>query len=441
MQFSYEALSAAGESVRGVVEAVDRRSAVTVLSERGQYVVTLQAGAGTENSKSKIQNENLRARPSVLTGGSGSGGVKVQAGRLRGEQKVRQGWWGRVTKKDVIALTGQLSTALRSGLPLMDCLKIIRQQSKKQGMINLLEDLEHQVSTGVSLSEAMGRHKRVFGPLYCAMVRVGETGGILDHTTSQLTRLLGRDEQIRTQMRNAAAYPLFVLGLGLASVVVITTGLLPRVVGTIYEGTAQLPWPTQMLMGISGFVGSPWGALTGVVAAAVVWGLWRWHNSSSGKVRWDSFKLRIPVLGAVLRSIAVGRFARTFGALTQGGVGVLESLGVVRDTLGNEVLGREIDEVIEEVRGGAPLAEPLAWSGRFPPLLVQIVAVGEQTGKLDELLLSAADTFDAEADAAIARFMAIMPAVLVLLLAVVIGFIVVATLLPIVGMELGVGGI
>lgn len=434
MQFSYEALSEAGESVRGVVEAADRRSAVTVLADRGEYVVTLGTaeGRGQKAEGAKAEGRGQKA-------GKAEYGEPRQKGQGK-ERRVRQGWWGRVTKKDVIALTGQLSTALRSGLPLMNCLGIIRQQSKKQGMIDLLEDLEHQVSAGVSLSEAMGRHGRVFGPLYCAMVRVGETGGILEDTTSELTRLLGRDEQVRTQMRNASAYPLFVLGVGLASVAVIVTGLLPRVVGTIYDETAQLPWPTEMLLGLSDFAGSPWGWLTGLALVVVAWGVWRWHKGASGKVRWDGLLLRIPALGAVLRSIAVGRFARTFGALTQGGVGVLESLGVVRDTLGNEVLGREIDTVIEQVRGGAELAEPLASSGRFPPLLVQIVAVGEQTGKLDELLLSAAETFDAEADAAIARFMAILPAVMVLLLAVVIGFIVVATLLPIVGMQLGVGG-
>ena len=156
-------------------------------------------------------------------------------------------------------------------------------------------------------------------------------------------------------------------------------------------------------------------------------------------MKWDTFKLRIPILGSVLRTIAVGRFARTLGALTQGGVIILEALSVVRDTLGNELLGREIDDVAEKVKRGESLAEPLGGSGNFPPLLVQIVSIGEQTGKLDELLLNAADTFDTDADSAINRFMAIFPALLILLLALVIGFIIAATLLPIVVMQLGGG--
>jgi len=151
--------------------------------------------------------------------------------------------------------------------------------------------------------------------------------------------------------------------------------------------------------------------------------------------------VKVPILGFVLRTIAVGRFARTLGALTKGGVTILEALSVVRDTLGNELLAGKIDDVAEKVKTGASLAAPLGSSGLFPPLLVQIVSIGEQTGKLDEMLLDAADTFDGEADAAIARFMAIFPAVLVLLLALVIGFIIAATLLPIVFMILGEGAL
>ncbi len=164
----------------------------------------------------------------------------------------------------------------------------------------------------------------------------------------------------------------------------------------------------------------------------------RW-TKTVGKIRWDAFKLRIPILGSVLRTIAVGRFARTLGALTKGGVIILEALNVVRDTLGNELLGREIDIVADKVKRGESLAEPLSESGYFPPLLVQIVSIGEQTGKLDELLLNAAETFDTDADSAINRFMAIFPAMLILLLALIIGFIILATLLPIVAMTLGGG--
>jgi type II secretory pathway component PulF len=183
-----------------------------------------------------------------------------------------------------------------------------------------------------------------------------------------------------------------------------------------------------------------YGWITIILIIAGLYYLTQWAKTR-GRIQWDTFKLRVPIVGSVLRTIAVGRFARTLGALTKGGVTILEALAVVRDTLGNELLGREIDVVADKVKRGESLAAPLGESGYFPPLLVQIVSIGEQTGRLDELLLNAADTFDTEADSAITRFMSIFPAVLILLLAVVVGFIIVATLLPILVMQLGAGGL
>ena len=165
----------------------------------------------------------------------------------------------------------------------------------------------------------------------------------------------------------------------------------------------------------------------------------KWKESEHGRLKWDSFVLNFPVLGGVIRSISVGRFARTLGALTKGGIGILESLAVVRDTLNNELLGRSIDDVAEKARTGHSLAEPLKDSALFPPLLVQIVSMGEHTGKLDEMLLTAADTFDEQADSAVQRLMALFPLFMILILAVIIFFIIMATLLPIMMMTMGEG--
>jgi type II secretory pathway component PulF len=231
-----------------------------------------------------------------------------------------------------------------------------------------------------------------------------------------------------------------VLCLGVISVAIIVTWILPNVMSNLDVDAAMLPWPTRVLMASSsmskGLLTTMYGwAGLAIVGALIFFGA-HWIRRK-GRMRWDGFRLKIPILGHVLRSIAVGRFARTLGALTQGGVTILEALNVVRDTLGNEVLGAQIDHVAEEVKRGESLAVPLDACGYFPPLLVQVVAVGEQTGTLDELLLNAAETFDEEADAAISRFMAVFPAVLILLLAVVVGFIIIATLLPMVTLQLG----
>ena len=409
-QFSYKAVNQGGEHITGMIDAVDRRSAVGSLVDKGQFVIEL-----AEETKAA----------------SVSGKEAVVSGLTR---FVRLGP-RRITGKDILAMAGQLSTALRAGLPLMNGLEIIREQQHKTAMKEMLGELVKSVSSGQSLSEAMDKQEKTFSPLYRSMIRVGETGGILEQTTAQLTEILSRDQKVKTNMKNALAYPVFVLSLGLVSVAVIITWILPKILATISGGAAALPWPTRLLMAISDFT-KAYGLLFIILIVAGGYYLKRWVRGP-GKIEWDTFKLRVPVLGSVLRTIAVGRFARTLGALTKGGVTILESLSVVRDTLGNELLGREIDEVAEKVKGGSSLAGPLGASGHFPPLLVQIVSIGEQTGKLDELLLNAADTFDDEADSAISKFIAIFPAVLILLLALVIGFIIAATLLPIVVMELG----
>jgi type II secretory pathway component PulF len=415
-QFFYKAVNQSGGHTTGSIEAVDRKGAVVALTGQGHFVTEL-----TEEAPSQV-----------------AGGEKVA---LDIGQLVRFGS-RKVSSKDVLAFTTQLSTALRAGLPLMRGLELIREQQHKVATKELLGELVDAVSSGQSLSEAMAKHEDVFSPLYMSMVRVGETGGILEQTTAQLAEMLTREEKIRANMKNASAYPIFVLCLGLVSVVIVMTVILPRIIGTLGTDVSALPLPTRILIGVSSLVKGLFTSLLGwIVVAASGVGLYyfrKWRKTR-GRLTYDTFKLRIPILGSVLRTIAVGRFARTLGALTMGGVTILEALGVVRDTLGNELLGTEIDSVAEKVKRGESLAEPLGESGYFPPLLVQIVSVGEQTGKLDELLLNAADTFDTEADSAISKFMAIFPAILILVLALVIGFIIAATLLPIVALQLGGG--
>ena len=400
----------------GTVDAADRRSAVAALTGRGHFVTEL-IEQGRQRARSGEEAAPLEM-PALLPFG----------GR-------------RIASKDILAMTTQLSTAVRAGLPLLNCLELIRKQQHKPAMRRIFDSLVKSVNGGQSLSEAM-TETRAFSPLYLSMIRVGETGGILEETSQQLASILSREEKVKTDVKSASAYPIFVLFMGFVSAAVVLIGILPRILATVDVPASAMPLPTRILMDASGllrtlFLTVPgWVGLIGAVAA--VYALRRWTRGA-GQLEWDAFKLKIPILGPVLRTIAVGRFARTLGALTAGGVTILEALSVVRDTMGNELLAREIDTVAEKVKRGEALAEPLEESGYFPPLLVQIVAIGEQTGKLDELLLNAAETFDTDADAAIKRFMDIFPALLILILALVIGFIIAAALLPIVQMSLSAG--
>ncbi len=410
----------------GVVDAADRRSAVAALTGRGHFVMEL-----IEKGR---EHEASPHAPSAAD----SAGQTAVSGVL---DSLRQ---GRIGSRDVLTMTTQLSTAVRAGLPLLNCLELMRKQQRKPALKRMFERLTKDVSGGKALSEALAEHKGVFNPLYLSMIRVGETGGILEQTSLQLAMILAREEKIKSNMKTAAAYPIFLLGLGMASAILVVTVMLPKILSTVDMSTAAMPMPTRVLLSASHFFRglftsvAGWMTLAVLVAGFLAFRKWA---RTKGRVQWDAFRLKIPILGAVLRTIAVGRFARTLGALTKGGVTILESLAVVRDTLGNEVLAREVDLVAEKVKRGESLADPLEQSGYFPPLLVQIVAIGEQTGKLDELLLNAAETFDTDADAAISRFMSLFPAVLILVLAIVIGFVIAAALLPIVMMSLGAGAV
>jgi len=394
--------------VAGTVDAVDRKAAIAELAEQGRFVLELAEG-----------------KPD--SGASGS--------LLGGAASLRSG--GSVSRKELLAMLSQLATALKAGLPMVNALEIIKAQQQKQAGFELMQELVAAVSGGDSLSEAMSRRPELFDRLSISMVRVGETGGILEQTAEELVKLKHREQKIRSNLMNAAAYPIFVLSVGVLSMIVILVWVLPKIIGTIGISPAMLPLPTRLLMGLSHFLVN-WGWLCVIAIGVGLVFFNKWKQTPEGRFRWDGFKLRLPLFGPVVRTLAVGRFARTLGALTKSGVTILESLQVVRDTLGNEALGRQIDQVAAQVKTGRPLAEPLEQSGMFPPLLVQITAMGEQTGRLDELLLSAAETFDETADTAMNRFLALFPAILILLLACAIFFIIVATLLPIVGMDLSV---
>ena len=243
---------------------------------------------------------------------------------------------------------------------------------------------------------------------------------------------------VRDKLRSAAAYPIFVLVLASISVVVIVTMILPRIMGSLLAEAdpAALPLPTRLLMGISDAVNSPIGLGGALVIVLAVLGFRRWIRSEDGRLSFDRFKLRVPVLGTALRKVAVARFARTLGTLTRSGVQIVEAMGVIRDTLGNEALARQIDEATGQITEGQSIAEPLRQTGQFPPLLTQVIAMGERTGRLDVLLLQTAESYEKETAAALDRVMTILPAVFIVVLAVVVGFILAAVLLPMLTMDL-----
>jgi len=345
----------------------------------------------------------------------------------------------RLRQRQLAALTRQLATSLEAGLPLLTALDVMCRELEHAPSRELLRQVAMRCQQGARLSEALEDYPRVFEPMYVRLVRVGETGGMLDAVLGQMADLLERRIELRERVKTASIYPSIVLLLGLASVGIIVAFIVPRIVESIGAETILLPWPTRVMMGVSDFLKRWWLPLLGVAAGvsigwrqAVLHGPWR--------VWWDATKLRVPILGRLIRQLEASRFARSLGMLARGGVTLTEALPVVRDTLANQVMREAVGQVTESIHSGESIASPLQRCGLFPPLLVQMVRVGEHTGRLDEMLLRAAQVHESQARVTLDRFVSVLPVVMILGLACVIGFIVAGLVLAIVEFQtVGVG--
>jgi type II secretory pathway component PulF len=406
-EFQYTAMDQKGAVRSGHIAMPTRSQAIAALAQQGRFVT--QIGEHAQQS-----------------------GAQQPPGALR-----LAGWSGkrRLPLRLKSSMFAQLSTALSAGLALLPALRIIEEQATQPALRQLTGELANAVQGGESLSEAFAHQPRVFAPLEISMIRVGETAGVLDQVMGSLADFAERDLEFREKIRSAATYPLFVLGLAGVSVLIILLFILPRILATVGDTAALLPWPTRVLMAISNLARA-WGWL-GALLCVGGWRLFsRWRATPAGGIAWDRFLLRLPLVGTALRRSAVARFARTLGTLTRAGIDIIEAMRVMRDTLGNRALAAKIDRIAASITQGQSIAEPLRQSGEFPPLLIQVIALGERTGRLDELLLKVADAYEKETAAAVQRVMSILPAVLIVCLALIVAFILAAVLLPIVSMEL-----
>ena len=402
-KFRYSALHQDGQSVTGFLDADSTQQAIADLTDRGAFVTDISSGDD----------------------GSGRLGIPNWIRRNRIPARLHA------------SMLEQLATALQSGLPLLVALRAAEKQADNRALRAMLGDLATRVQSGESLSAAMASQEGNFSKLQISMIRVGETAGLLDSVMVYLADLAVREMEIREKIRSAAAYPLFVLGLAFVSVLIILTWILPQILETVTESGALLPLPTQILLGVTSVLRTWWWLLLiGIVLLS--WGFGYWLSKPEGRLAFDTFKLKVPVLGTALRRIAVTRFARTLGTLSKAGVQILEALNVLRDTLGNEALARKIDEVAASITQGESIAEPLARTGEFPPLLTQVIAMGERTGRLDELLLRTAKAYERETTASVERLMTLLPAVLIVLLAVVVGLVLASVILPIANMQMAI---
>ena len=355
--------------------------------------------------------------------------IVVTTVKEKGKEIALPKFGGGIGQKEIAVFTRQFSVMIDAGLPLVQCLDILGQQQENKTFQKVLLQVRQDVEAGSSLAEAMRKHPQAFNDLYVNMVAAGEAGGILDTILQRLAAYIEKAVKLSGQVKSALVYPIAVITIAVVVVYVILWKVIP-VFATLFEGLGgTLPWLTQIVVNLSNFIGNFWWLIL-IVVFGSIFALRQYYQTDAGRYQIDKIMLKIPVLGVLLRKIAVARFCRTLGTLMSSGVAILEALDITARTAGNAVIEEALLQVRKAVEEGKTIAEPLTRSEQFPPMVCQMISVGEHTGAMDAMLSKIADFYEDEVDAAVEGMMALMEPVIIAILGVVIGVIVVAMYLP-----------
>ncbi|MDD5558825.1 type II secretion system F family protein [Candidatus Methylomirabilis sp.] len=340
------------------------------------------------------------------------------------------GFGGRVKEKDLAVFTRQLATMIDAGLPLVQCLETLASQQPNRQLKKTLTEIRVNVEGGSTFAAALKRHPTVFNPLYANMVEAGEAGGLLDTILNRLAVYIEKAMNLRRKVKGAMIYPSTIVTVAIAVVIFLLTFVIPVFEGFFEGSGVPLPLPTQIVMAVSRFVRRYLLAGLSLVITGIV-GIRFSYKTEKGRRAIDGLFLRTPIFGSLLRKVAVARFTRTLGTLIASGVPILDGLDITAKTAGNKVVEEAIIETRGNIAEGKTIADPLRASGVFPPMVVQMISVGEQTGALDSMLEKIAEFYDAEVDQAVANLTALIEPILIVFLGVVVGGMIVAMYLPI----------
>jgi len=398
------------------------------VTSSGRSVSGVQDGDGLKAVKAKLKKEGII----VLAIREGASARAVRRGGA-----ASFSFANRVKLGDVANTTRQLATLLSSGLPLMDALSVLVEQEENEGLRAALSTVRDSVREGASLADALKDNPKVFSPLYINMVSAGEASGTLEITLDRLADFLDEQVRFRGRMSAALAYPAFMTVIGISMLFFIFSFVMPRIIGMFQDMKQQLPFITTMLLVVVRFFSNFWWALL-LAGGGGAYYFMRYARTQAGKENIDARLLRLPVLGPLIRMIAVSRFTRTLGTLLQSGVPTLAALDIVKNVIGNSVLANAVQKARENVREGEPIADPLRRSGLFPPVVVQMVAVGEKSGELEKMLLKISDSFDRTVETRLTGLLALLEPIIILAMGLIIGFVVIAIMLPMLEMSSGV---
>ncbi|MGH9775576.1 MAG: type II secretion system F family protein [Candidatus Acidiferrales bacterium] len=376
--------------------------------------------SGERAAQSKAELANLLRREQI----------NVSKVSEKGKEFAFPTFGGGVTSKELAVFTRQFSVMIDAGLPLVQCLEILAGQQDNKTFQKILTGVRGSVEGGSTLSGAMRGFEKVFDPLYYNMVEAGETGGILDTILQRLSTYIEKNVKLKRAVKSAMIYPISVLSIAAGVIALLLWKVVPIFV-TLFNGLgAELPLPTRIVIGLSNLIGSIYGGLLLALVIGIVIGLKVWYGTPKGRMVLDAVILKLPVLGILMRKIAVARFSRTLGTLISSGVPILEGLDITARTAGNAVVESAILKTRKAVEAGRSLVEPLKDTEVFPGMVTQMIGVGEQTGAMDAMLAKIADFYEEEVDAAVKDLLTALEPVMIVFLGVVVGGIVISMYLP-----------
>jgi type IV pilus assembly protein PilC len=346
------------------------------------------------------------------------------------DEEQRKKRKGRIKTRDIVIFTRQFSTMINAGLPLVQALDILSRQSENKALQDVTRQVVYDVESGNTVADALRKHPHAFTDLYVNMVAAGEAGGILDTILMRLATFLEKSDALMGKVKSAMVYPAVICSVAVIAIVVLLIFVIPVFENMFASVNMALPLPTRVVIGLSKFLTGYWWAVGGGIYGTIFL-IQRYYATPGGRLNIDKFMLQIPVLGDLLRKSAVSRFTRTLGTLISSGVSILDGLEITARTAGNRVIHDAIMESRASIAGGDTISAPLEKSQVFPPMVISMIAVGEQTGGLDEMLSKIADFYDTEVDTAVSALLSLMEPVMIVFLGVVVGGMVVAMYLPI----------
>jgi type IV pilus assembly protein PilC len=356
--------------------------------------------------------------------------LRMTVVKIEAVAAVKTSATGNIPMRDIVIFTRQFSTMINSGLPLVQALDILSKQSESKVLQVVTKQVVFDVESGSTVSDALSKHPNAFSGLYVNMVAAGEAGGILDTILLRLAGFMEKNDALVRKVKGAMIYPTVIMSVAGIAICVLLIFVIPVFKGMFEDAGQALPLPTQIVIAMSEFLTGNWYLVIAGVAGAV-FGIRSYYKTSAGELMIDRLMLRTPILGDVLKKSAVSRFTRTLGTLISSGVSILEGLEITAKTAGNRVISDAIMSSRASIAGGDTISAPLARSQVFPPMVISMIAVGEQTGGLDEMLTKIADFYDEEVDSAVSGLLSLLEPVMIVFLGVVVGGMVVAMYLPI----------